>query len=164
MYLCIKLHDPKEDVMTATATLSTHVDVEIRKPADEVWAVVADYATDTAWRKGISEMSADRVGPPQVGTKVHEVLTLGGREYVTDTVVTEVGPMSYRFAGEGTSGVVRGRRSVVPSGDGSAVFAYDVEVEPHAIPRLARPLLRWWLQHSLRRDLGRLRTMVETAP
>jgi hypothetical protein len=146
-----------------TDTLYTHVDVEIPRPAMAVWNVVTDYATDTAWRKGITEMTPDRDGPPQVGTNVREVLQLGGREYVTDTEVTEVGPgLSYSFAGEGTSGVVRGRRSVVTGGTpDSAVFSYDVELEPKKVPRLARPILRWWLQHSLQRDLRRLRTMLE---
>jgi hypothetical protein len=148
-----------------TQTLYTHVDIQIPRPADEVWAVVTNYATDTSWRKGITEMTPDRDGPPQVGTKVREVLHLGGKDYVTDTAVTEVGPgMSYRFAGEGTSGVVRGGRSVVSSALDSAVFTYDVELEPHAIPKLARPILRWWLQHSLRRDLRRLRSFVMHAP
>jgi Polyketide cyclase / dehydrase and lipid transport len=148
-------------------TLYTHVDIEIPRPAETVWAVVTDYATDTVWRKGITEMTPDRDGPPHVGTNVREVLQLGGRQYVTDTAVTEVGPgMSYRFAGTGTSGVVRGRRTVTPAAtsDG-AVFTYDVELEPHPIPRLVRPILRWWLQHSLRRDLRRLRTLItSTAP
>ena len=149
-----------------TATLCTHVDIEIPRPAEAVWAVVTDYATDTVWRKGITEMTPDRDGPPQVGTKVREVLKLGGREYVTDTAVTEVGPgMSYRFSGVGTSGVVRGRRSVVPATTAdSAVFTYDVELEPQAIPRAARPVLRWWLQRSLRRDLHRLRNLLVSAP
>ena len=64
-----------------TKTLYTHVDIEIPSPAEAVWEVVADYATDTVWRKGITEMTPDRDGPPQVGTKVREVLKLGGREY-----------------------------------------------------------------------------------
>lgn len=148
-----------------TQTLHTHVDIEIARPAEAVWAVVSDYSTDTVWRKGITEMTPDRDGPPAVGTQVREVLKLGGREYVTDTAVIAVGPgMSYRFAGTGTSGVVRGRRSVVETTPESAVFTYDVELEPHGIPRLIRPLLRWWLQHSLRRDLRRLRTMLVAAP
>ena len=73
--------------------------------------------------------------------------------------------MSYRFAGAGTSGVVRGRRSVTPATTPeTAVFTYDIELEPNAIPRLARPILRWWLQHSLCRDLRRLRTLIITSP
>jgi hypothetical protein len=147
-------------------TLYTHVDIEIPRPAEQVWAVVTDYATDTVWRKGITEMTPDRDGPPRVGTNVREVLQLGGRQYVTDTAVTEVGPgMSYRFAGTGTSGVVRGRRTVTPAATpDTAVFSYDVELEPHSIPRIARPILRWWLQHSLRRDLRRLRNLIATNP
>jgi polyketide cyclase/dehydrase/lipid transport protein len=157
-------HTKKDNRMTKT--LYTHVDVEIARPPATVWNVVTDYATDTVWRKGITEMTPDRDGPPRVGTNVREVLQLGGRKYVTDTSVTEVGPgMSYSFAGLGTSGVVRGRRSVVTAGTPDAtVFSYDVEIEPNTIPRLARPILRWWLQHSLRRDVSRLRTMLEQTP
>jgi hypothetical protein len=147
-------------------TLYTHVEVNIARPASAVWDVVANYATDTVWRKGITDMTPDRPGPPEVGTNVHEVLHLGGRDYITNTSVTEVGPgLSYSFAGEGTSGVVRGRRSVV-SGEtpGSAVFSYDVELEPTIIPTAARPIMRWWLQHSLQRDVRRLRTLLERTP
>ena len=75
--------------------------------------LVSDYATDTRWRKGIRAMTPDVPGPPKVGTNVHEVLHLAGRDYVTETTVTEVGPgLSYRFAGAGDSGQVSGRRSV----------------------------------------------------
>ena len=45
-----------------TKTLYTHVDIEIPSPAEAVWEVVADYATDTVWRKGITEMTPDRDG------------------------------------------------------------------------------------------------------
>ena len=147
-----------------TKTLHTHVEATIPRPAEVVWDAVTDYATDTTWRKGITEMTPDRPGPPRVGTHVREVLQLAGREYVTDTTVTEVGPgMTYAFAGTGTSGTVRGRRTVTPhTSPGTSCFSYHVELEPDSLPRLARPILRWWLQHSLHRDLRRLRTLLET--
>ena len=145
-----------------TKTLHTHVDVTIDRPPEQVWSVVSDYATDTRWRKGIVEMAPDRAGAPAVGTHVREVLKLAGKEYVTDTTVTETGPgLGYRFAGEGTSGTVRGGRRVWADESGRAIFRYDVELEPRAVPRLAQPILGWWLTHSLRRDLHRLRDMVE---
>jgi hypothetical protein len=148
-----------------TTMLHTRVGIEIAKPAEDVWAVVSDYATDLVWRKGITEMTPDRPGPPAVGTRVREVLELGGKSYVTDTEVTDVGPgLSYSFAGHGTSGVVRGRRDVVASdAPGSSFFTYSVDLEPTKIARPARPVLRWWLQRSLRRDVRRLRTLVETS-
>ena len=146
-----------------STVLHTNVDVTINRPPDQVWAVVSDYERDTEWRKGIREMTPDIEGPPRVGTHVREVLQLAGKAYTSETEVTEVGPgRSYRFAGTGTSGNVRGRRSVRPGEQpDSAVFAYDVELEPLAIPRIAQPVLSWWLGHSLRRDLSRLRRLVE---
>jgi len=146
-----------------TKTLHTHVEVEIDRTPDEVWRVVSDYASDTRWRKGIVEMTPDVDGPPRVGTNVREVLRLAGKNYVTDTTVTETGPdLSYRFSGTGTSGDVRGRRTVVPNPVGTAVFTYDVELEPRGVPRVAQPLLGRWLTHSMRRDLERLRHLIES--
>ncbi|HEX5615117.1 MAG TPA: SRPBCC family protein [Acidimicrobiia bacterium] len=147
-----------------TTSLQTRFSIEIDRPAETVWAVVSDYPNDLRWRKGITEMSADRPGAPAVGTRVREVLQLGGREYVTETQVTEAGPgMRYRFAGTGTSGAVEGGRSVEPGAHAtSSVFHYDVEVRPDSISPVVRPVLRWWLGHSMRRDLRALRALVET--
>ena len=147
-----------------TKTLHTHVDVTIDRPPEQVWSVVSDYATDARWRKGIVQMEPDVAGAPAVGTHVREVLELAGKEYVTDTTVTETGPgLSYRFAGAGTSGAVRGGRRVWADESGRSIFRYDVELEPRAVPRLAQPVLGWWLTHSLRRDLHRLRDLVEAS-
>jgi hypothetical protein len=148
-----------------TITVTNAVDID-RPPAD-VWAVVSDYATDTRWRKGIVEMSPDTDGPPQVGTRVREVLELAGRTYTTETAVTDVGPgLTYGFTGTGTSGQVSGRRTVssVASAD-SARFSYEVRLEPDdTMPRVVAPLLARWLRHSMRRDLRRLRRLIDATP
>ena len=143
----------------------TSMEIEIDRPVADVWAVVSDYASDARWRAGITEMTPDVEGAPVVGTKVHEVLHLGGRDFVTDTEVTSVGPgPRYRFAGEGTSGGVRGGRQVRRgTTEASSVFTYDIDLEPRDIPTLAQPVVTWWLRHSLRKDLRRLRTLVEAA-
>ena len=93
--------------------------VLIDRPAGEVWAAIADYGFDREWRDGLSEMTPDPPGPPLVGTKVHEVVRSSGRDYIADTVVTELEPgVSYRFAGEGTIGGLTGGRQVSPAADG----------------------------------------------
>ena len=55
-----------------------------------------------------------------------------------------------------------------PFEDGVVKALSAVEQEKLTNVRLhaddARPLLRWWLQHSLRRDLRRLRTFITTTP
>ena len=148
-----------------TITVTNAIDID-RAP-DDVWAVVSDYATDTRWRKGIVEMTPDVDGPPRVGTRVREVLELAGRTYTTETAVTDVGPgLTYGFTGAGTSGRVSGRRTVTTSASGdSARFSYEVRLEPgEAMPRVVAPLLARWLRHSMRRDLRRLRRLVEATP
>lgn len=148
-----------------TNTVRTAAEIRINRPPAEVWDIVADYATDTRWRKGIIEMTPDVNGPPTVGVNVHEVLQLGGRAYTTDSTVTAIGPgYGYRFAGIGTSGAVRGGRRVVAGPEpGTAVFTFDVEVEPTEVPLFARPVLGWWLRRSLNRDLRCLRDLIEAA-
>ncbi|MGD9998331.1 MAG: SRPBCC family protein [Ilumatobacteraceae bacterium] len=148
-----------------TSTITAHLDIDIDRPAPLVWSVVSDYACDPRWRAGVSEMTPDRPGAPTVGTAVHEVLSLGGREYVTDTVITDVGPgMHYRFAGHGTGGQVRGGRTVVATADGSSRFTYEVEVEPEHLSPVMRPVMGWWMRRSFRRDLRRLREHVQALP
>ena len=71
--------------------------VRIDRPPEE-WAAIADYSFDLQWRRGITEMSPDPPGPPEPGTRVHEVLKLAGRRFTTDSTVSEVDPgASYRL-------------------------------------------------------------------
>ena len=103
-------------------TVRVEESVHIAKPPPDVWDAIADYAFDLEWRKGLSEMTPDPPGPPAKGTKVHEVVRNSGRDYVADTVVTEVDPgVSYRFSGAGTIGgsAVAGRCEPTLPGPGS---------------------------------------------
>jgi uncharacterized protein YndB with AHSA1/START domain len=136
--------------------------IEIDKPPAAVWDAIADYSFDLQWRNGLQEMTPDPPGPPTVGTKVHEVVKTSGREYVADTVVTELDPgASYRFTGSGTVGGLSGRRAVQPALRG-AVFTYEIELEPKGAMRLLRPVLGPMVRSGLRKDLGRLKQLLES--
>jgi Polyketide cyclase / dehydrase and lipid transport len=58
--------------------------VEINRPADQVWAYVADYGNDTSWRAGVRQMHPSRPGPAQEGVTTHELLRLLGLTFRTD--------------------------------------------------------------------------------
>ena len=134
----------------------------IARPSATVWAVVADYGRDIEWRAGLTEMTPDPVGPPREGTRVHEVLRTGGRTYVTDTVVSDVQEgVSYRFSGSGTSGEVAGRRTVVPLDDTRSSFTYEIDLTLRGATRLVQPLGARVLKRGLRKDLTKLRRLVE---
>jgi hypothetical protein len=133
-----------------------------RSPA-EVWAAIADYGFDREWRNGLRDMTPDPPGPPAIGTKVHEVVRNSGRDYVADTVVTELDPgVSYRFTGSGTIGGLTGGRAVRPdAAGGGAVFTYTIELEPTGWMRLLAPLLRPLVRSGLKKDLARLKEILE---
>ena len=137
--------------------------VRIARPAADVWAAIADYPFDLQWRQGITEMRPEPPGPPALGTRVHEVLKLSGKRFTTDSTVVELDPgVSYAFAGRGTSGEVRGARTVraTPDGEG-ADFTYGIELQPARGLRILGPLLVPMLRSGLRKDLDRLKELLE---
>ena len=146
-----------------SATIRVEESVQIARPPDEVWDAIADYDFDLEWRKGLREMRPDPPGPPADGTRVHEVVRTSGRDYVADTVVTDVEPgVSYRFAGKGTIGGVGGGRAVRTDEAGpGAVFTYAIELEPKGGMRLLAPLLRPMVRSGLRKDLRALQGLLD---
>jgi hypothetical protein len=137
--------------------------VKIARPADEVWQAIADYGFDLEWRKGLREMAPDPPGGPAPGTKVHEVVRSSGRDYVADTVVTDLAPgVSYRFEGSGTIGGLSGGRAVRPAdGGAAAVFTYTIELRPTGGMRLLAPLLGPIVRSGLKKDLQKLRSLLD---
>ena len=137
--------------------------VQIARPAAEVWDAIADYGFDLRWRKGLVEMTPDPPGPPTVGTQVHEVVRSTGRDFVADTVVTDLEPgISYRFAGTGTiGGLAGGRRVRADRQENGAVFTYEINLRPRGRMRLLGPLLRQIVRSGLRKDLRRLKALLD---
>ena len=144
-------------------TIRVEESVQIARPPVDVWSAIADYGFDGEWRNGLREMTPDPQGPPAVGTKVHEVVRSSGRDYVADCVVTELDPgVSYRFAGTGTIGGLEGGRSVRPdAAGGGAVFTYTIEMQPTGGTRLLGPLLGPMVRSGLKKDLDRLKALLE---
>jgi polyketide cyclase/dehydrase/lipid transport protein len=146
-----------------SSTIHIEESVQIDKSQAEVWDAIADYAFDVEWRKGLREMTPDPAGPPESGTKVHEVVRNSGRDYVADTVVTDLDPgASYRFAGSGTIGGLAGGRAVRPDDAGTgAVFTYTIDLEPQGGMRLMRPVLGPMVRSGLKKDLRKLKTLLD---
>lgn len=135
--------------------------VEVDRPADDVWRVVADYARDPDWRAGVVTMAPSTVGPVVVGTTTAEELRMAGRSWHNTGLVTAVEP-GRRFSWRTTSGVVAsGGRTVVPLPGGRCRVELRVSVTPAGAQRLLRPLLAGMLRRGLSADAARLRVLAE---
>jgi hypothetical protein len=84
------------------------------------------------------------------------------RSFATDSTVSEMDPgVPYRCAGRGASGGIQGARTVRPIPDGGgAVFTYSIELKPIGAGALG-PLLVPLLRSGLRKDLKRLKALLE---
>ena len=144
-------------------TIDMHAAIDIERPAEEVWAVVADYARDPEWRTGVEAMVPTPGGEVRLGTTTAETLRLAGRTWHNDGVVTGVDPGT-RFTWRTTLGAdADGSRSVEASGAGSCRVRLDLRVRPHGFEKVMAPALRRMLQRNLRRDLDQLRELVTAA-
>jgi hypothetical protein len=142
-----------------------HVDesIVINRPPAEVWTAIADYAVDLHWRAGLVEMSPSPPGPAALGTEVREVLRRAGRTYTATATVDQFDAgVGYHFSGQGTSGQLHGRREVVAgAAPGTTRFTYAVAIRPPLGLRLIAPLVTAMARSGMRRDLRRLKVLLE---
>jgi uncharacterized protein YndB with AHSA1/START domain len=140
-----------------TITATTTID----RPAEAVWAIVADYGRDPEWRAGVETMAPDPAGEVRLGTTTAEVMHLAGRTYHNDGEVTDVEPGA-RFAWRTTSGAdADGSRAVRPLDEGRCEVTLVLNVRAHGAQRLLQPLLVSMLRRGQRADLARLADLVE---
>ena len=144
-----------------TKPISYQQSTIVDRPADEVWAHVANYAFDLQWRDGLTDMTPTPDGPPKTGTNVHEELRSLGTTMVNDTTVTMLGDHAYRFVGGGSGGQVEGGREVIALESERSEFTYDISLTLNGPVRFFGFLLRPILSRKLRTDLERFRTLVE---
>jgi uncharacterized membrane protein len=141
-----------------TIDLSSTIDVDASP--DAVWAILADYRRDPGWRTGVVSMTASTPGTAVDGTRTEEVLRFGGRTLRNDGVVTAVEP-GRRLEWRTTAGAdAAGSRLVEDLGGGRSRVTLELWVTPHGWERLAAPVLGRLLAANLRRDLARLRGLL----
>ncbi|MEU1426368.1 SRPBCC family protein [Nocardia sp. NPDC005746] len=142
-----------------TFDLSTETTVDC--PASKVWAILADYANDTAWRTGVVAMAAHPPGLASPGTRTAEELRFAGRTWRNGGEVRTVDPGT-RMTWRTTSGAdAEGARTVTPIGTDRSRIRLELRVTPHGMQRPFGALLARMLQRNLDRDIAALRTLIE---
>ena len=136
--------------------------VEINRPAEQVWAYVADYSHDSSWRAGIRQMHPSLPGPAQVGVTTHEVLRLLGLTFRTDASIdrVEAGRLLTWHAHDRQK-QLQGSRLVEPTGPATCRFTEVVEVHLLGLLRPLEPLVARLLQRQATADLRRLKHLLE---
>jgi uncharacterized membrane protein len=146
--------------MTVPTIAITH-EIDIDRPAAEVWDVLADYGNDPAWRRGVATMAPEPPGPVRVGTTTAEEMRFGGQTRHNPGEVLAVDPgRSFRWRTLDGGAHAEGSRSVVPLDDGRCRVRLELTVRPHGFDALLAPLLGPMLRRTVRGDLARLQALV----
>jgi uncharacterized protein YndB with AHSA1/START domain len=139
--------------------------VHIERPPADVWSVVADLDTHTAWRPALVEFRQVSEGPLGVGARIREVLRWRGREIVIDDTVTVFDPphrLGLRGGWKAADFEVDFRLD--PVGGGTDVTMEWPLYPKSLLMKLAAPFLGGAMRRSTREELELLKDYVERGP
>jgi uncharacterized membrane protein len=138
-------------------------EVEIDRPAAEVFAFLEDVTNNTQWLKGMRSCRWTTEPPVRVGSRYEQVAEFLGKEIRTSFEVTahEPGRLVTIRSREGSSFPLTVTRMVEPIGDKRSRVIETVESDPGGFYRIAQPVLRAMVARNIARDYRSLKILLE---
>lgn len=137
-------------------------DTEIARPADEVFAFVADAENNPRWQNGMKSCRWITAPPLRPGSQYAQEASFLGKPIRSTFEVVDLTPgRSITIATIESTFPIRVTRAVEPLGDGACRVSADVQGDPSGVFRVFTPLLRRMVQRSVRGDYRRLRRLLE---
>jgi uncharacterized membrane protein len=145
------------------SALDVSVEIDVRRPAGEVFAYLEDAENNTEW---IPNMVSCRwtTGPPiGIGSRYEQLSKFLGREVRTNFEVTrhQPGRLIAIQSREGSSFPITVTRSVEPLPGSSTHVREDVQGDASGFYAIATPLLKWMVVRNIRRDYRNLKRVLE---
>ena len=139
--------------------------IRVARPPEDVWAVVSDLDTHTAWRPALVEFRQVSEGPLRVGSRIREVLRFGRRRIEAEDVVTALEPPARLVLRGGWSAAdFELELRLEPDEDGTRV-TMDWPLHPRSfLLRVATPFLRGAMRRATEEELAELKAYVEAKP
>ncbi len=139
--------------------------VTIARPADQVFAFLANPDNIPRWRPDVLEAHSDG-GPLQIGSEFDEVINFGGRKAQTFRVAEFEPNETLEVAAIGGLGIRPTQRYTLSNNAGSThtTVAIHVTVRTQGLFRLLEPLLPRMIAAKWRDYSERLRGLLENQP
>ncbi|HXT90173.1 MAG TPA: SRPBCC family protein [Trebonia sp.] len=136
--------------------------VTIQRPAEEVFAFLADFENIPMWNYAIEKTTKASTGPTGVGTRYRQTRSIPDRS-VEDFEVTVFEPAS-RLAIHGQIGPFVATISYQLEAEaGVTNLLNHVELNPPlAMPRLLAPLATARIKAAVAQNLGKLKLLLES--
>lgn len=136
----------------------------IARPADEVFAFVADAENNPRWQRGMRSCAWTSDPPIGIGSTYRQEAQFLGRPVVTEFEVVDHQP-GRSITIQSTSGPfpIRVRRSVTPVDDTTSRVEAAISGEPGRFFRMAAPLVQRLAQRAVTADYHRLKALLDPA-
>ncbi len=139
--------------------------IHIDRPPEDVWAVVSDPSTHTAWRPALVEFRQVSEGPLGVGSRIREKIRWRGREIEIADVVTALDPPRRLSVRGGWKPADFELDFLFSPENGGTLASFDWSFLPKTLlMRVATPILGRTLRNSTKDELAGLKTYVENSP
>jgi uncharacterized membrane protein len=142
------------------------VQVDIDRPAAEVFAYLDEVENNTAWLRGMRSCAWTTPPPRGVGSTYDQVAAFIGKEIRTSFEVTahEPGRLVTITSQEGSSFPLTVTRLVEPRREASCRVTETVESDPSGFYRIGAPLLRLMVRRNIVRDYRTLKRLLDRPP
>ena len=139
--------------------------IHVDKPPEDVWAVVSDPSTHTAWRPALVEFRQVSDPPLAVGSHIREKIRWRGRTIEIDDVVTALEPPRRLGMRGGWKAADFELDLLLEPRDGGTLASFDWSFRPKTLlMRLTTPLLSRTLRGATKDELAGLKSYVERKP
>lgn len=144
-------------------TIEVTSSVDIDRPADEVFAYLADWTNNPTWQQGMRSCVTTSEGPVGVGSTYRQEASMLGRAITSDFEVVAYEPdRVIRITTTSGSFPITVERRVEPRGAGACTASAHVQGDPSGFFALATPVLRRMVDRSVRGDYRRLKQVLES--
>ncbi len=140
------------------------VDIVIDRPADDVFAYLADMANNPDWQRGQERCTWTSDPPLRLGSTYDQEARFLGRAIVSSFEVVELEPgRRIRITSTGGTMPIDVTRTVEPLDGGRCRVGAEVRGEAPMPMRLLGPLLDRLVRRSVEGDYRRLKERLERA-
>jgi uncharacterized protein YndB with AHSA1/START domain len=140
-------------------------EIDIERPRQDVWFVIADPSTHTAWRPALVDFRQVSDGPLEVGSQIREVLRFRGRELELDDVVTALEPPRQLSLRGGWKAAAFESDLLLEESPAGTYVTFDWTMHPKTfVARIGMPLLRRAMRRATEEELVELKRYVEGRP
>jgi uncharacterized membrane protein len=142
--------------------IETSTSIEIDRPADAVFAFVAEVPNNPRWQRGQRSCRWTSPPPLRIGSTYDQHARFLGRDLVNRFRVIALEPgRLVRFTSTAGTFPLTITRTVEPLGDSRARFTEQVAGDPRGVYRIAEPILRRMVKRTIARDFPRLKALLE---